>query len=515
MDGAAVAAVVDDIRNRYGRIDVLLHAGGLLIDRTLPDKEPQQFNLVFDVKADGFFSLMRAAKGLPIGATVCFSSVAGRFGNNGQSDYSAANDLLCKISSSMRTWRPQTWAIAIDWTAWGSIGMASRGSVPQIMEALGIDMLAPEAGVPTIRRELTYGGTRGEVVVAGRLGAWVEESDPTGGLDLDKAAALLRERSQPLLMVGEVKTAKLYGGLQVETVLDPKQQPFLYDHAPDAGVPWLPGVMAAEAMAETAVCLLPGYSIAAVEKLEMLGAFKFFRMEPRTLYLSAEILADGEGELVAYTSLRSLTKPAKAGLPARETEHFRARVRLSPTAVDKPVVSFSTPAFEALPVPAEEVYKTFFHGPAYQVVARGQVEGEQALVRYNDHLPADSAPAQVTNLMAPRLMELCFQAVALWSVKRRQAMAFPAGIDAVTVYGRPGTDDGDATAGVADQGESGLYAIARHVDGLGAEAHGTDGRDGGDSEAGDKFDVQVVDAAGRVYVDMRGYRTVARPGVAM
>ena len=147
-DGAAVAAVVDDIRQRYGKIDVLLHAGGLLIDRTLPNKEPHQFALVFDVKADGFFNLIKAAKGLPIGATVSFSSVAGRFGNNGQSDYASANDLLCKISSSMRTWRPDTRGIAIDWTAWGQIGMASRGSVQQILEALGVDMLPPESGVP-------------------------------------------------------------------------------------------------------------------------------------------------------------------------------------------------------------------------------------------------------------------------------------------------------------------------------------------------------------------------------
>ncbi|MCB0234123.1 MAG: SDR family NAD(P)-dependent oxidoreductase, partial [Anaerolineae bacterium] len=211
MEGDAVAAVVEDIRSRYGKIDVLLHAGGLLIDRTLPNKEPNQFNLVFDVKADGFFSLIKAAKGMPIGATVSFSSVAGRFGNNGQSDYSSANDLLCKISSSMRSWRPETRGIAIDWTAWGEIGMASRGSVQQILEALGIDMLPPEAGVPTIRRELTYGGTRGEVLVAGRLGAWLEETDPAGGLDTGKLNAALANREPKLLMVGEVKSARLYG----------------------------------------------------------------------------------------------------------------------------------------------------------------------------------------------------------------------------------------------------------------------------------------------------------------
>ena len=70
------------------------------------DKEPSEFDLVFDVKADGFFSLLKAAEEMPIGATVVFSSVAGRFGNDGQTDYSAANDLLCTISRALRRSRP-------------------------------------------------------------------------------------------------------------------------------------------------------------------------------------------------------------------------------------------------------------------------------------------------------------------------------------------------------------------------------------------------------------------------
>ena len=97
-----------------------------------------------------------------------FSSIAGRFGNGGQTDYSAANDLLCKSMSHMR--RRDTRGVAIDWTAWASIGMASRGSIPKMMEVAGIDMLPPEVGVPVVRRELTAAGTGGEVLEAGALG---------------------------------------------------------------------------------------------------------------------------------------------------------------------------------------------------------------------------------------------------------------------------------------------------------------------------------------------------------
>ena len=489
MDGDALAAIVDEVRTRHGRIDVLLHAGGLLIDRILSDKTPEQFDLVFDVKADGFFSLIKAAKGMPIGATVVFSSVAGRFGNNGQSDYSAANDLLCKVSSSMRSWRPDTRALAVDWTAWGNIGMASRGSVPQIMEALGIDMLQPEAGVPTIRRELTYGGARGEVLVAGRLGAWVEEKDPTGGLDLDKVQKMLASYTNPLLMVGEVKSAALYGGLEVQTTLDPKVQPFLADHAPDEGAPWLPGVMATEALAEVAALLAPGYTVTAMENVQMLSAFKFFRMEPRTLCLSAQITPTANGELVARAVLRSVTKPAKEGLPSRATEHFVADVRLSAIPPEKPVIDFAPPDPNTLPISADEIYKVFFHGPAYQVIDRGSVAGARpagtALVRMSHHLPPNTVPKEAASLMAPRLMELCFQAAALWSVKMKGAMAFPAGIGIVTAYRQP-----DEAAGRR------LFGEARTAN------------------DGASFDCRVIDEAGNVYVTMQGFRTVARPTVS-
>ena len=82
-----------------------------------------------------------------IGTAVVFSSIAGRFGNAGQTDYSAANDLLCKSISRLRRDARRTRGVAIDWTAWAEIGMASRGSIPKMMEMAGIDMLPPAVGV--------------------------------------------------------------------------------------------------------------------------------------------------------------------------------------------------------------------------------------------------------------------------------------------------------------------------------------------------------------------------------
>ena len=140
-----------------------------------------------------------------------------------------------------------TRGIAIDWTAWGGIGMATRGSIPKMMELAGIDMLPPEAGIPSIRRELTAGGQRGEVVVGGRASA----SSPRSGTQRGGLDAVAVDATPAGPMVGRVIGMGVDGGLAVETTLDPAAQPFLDDHRID-GTPVLPGVMGIEAFAEVA-----------------------------------------------------------------------------------------------------------------------------------------------------------------------------------------------------------------------------------------------------------------------
>jgi NAD(P)-dependent dehydrogenase (short-subunit alcohol dehydrogenase family) len=480
LDGPALSAVVDEIRERFGRIDVLVHAGGIEISRVLPDKPYDQFSLVYDIKADGFFSLLRAAQGMPIAATVAFSSVAGRFGNNGQTDYSAANDLLCKLTSSLRRWRPETRGLVIDWTAWGEIGMATRGSIPKIMEMAGIDMLPPTAGVPTVRRELVAGSYRGEVVAGGRLGMLVEEFDEMGGLDVAKANEWLSAQEPRPLMIGRITAAKLYGGLEVATTLDPQTQPFLYDHAMD-GTPLLPGVMGTEAFGQLAKLLAPGYQAAAVFDETFHAPFKFYRMEPQTLYLSAITQPLGEGQLVVHATLRSARELGQPGLPPQVKTHFTADVSLSPS-LERPVVDFTPPLAAALPITAEAIYGIYFHGPAYQVLERAGVDGDQAIGLLAAGLPSNTDPADAASVMAPRLIELCFQTAGVWDIKTTGTMALPLGLASVTAYRQPEEADGR------------LYAIVRALDG------------------GEAYDAQVVDERGNVYVTLKGYRTVDLPG---
>jgi malonyl CoA-acyl carrier protein transacylase len=481
LDGPALAAIVDEIREQYDRIDVLIHAGGIEISRTLPNKDYDQFSLVYDIKADGFFSLLKAANDMPIGATVAFSSVAGRFGNNGQTDYSAANDLLCKITSSLRRWRPETKGIVIDWTAWGDIGMATRGSIPKIMEMAGIDMLPPAAGVPTVRRELVAGSYKGEIVVGGRLGILIDEWDESGGLDVDKANAWLAAQQPPLLMLGKIKAAKIYGGFEVETTLDPNAQPFLYDHAMES-TPLLPGVMGTESFGQIAKALAPDFQVAAVFDEQFHAPFKFYRMEPQTLHLTAIASPLGEGNLVAHTVLSSVRDLGKPGLPPQEKVHFTGKVLLA-REMDLIAVEFSPPATEALPIVAEDIYKIYFHGPAYQVLERVDVRNSDAVGLMAANLPPNTNPEDTVSVMAPRLVELCFQTAGVWDIKTTGTMALPLGVGSVTAFRQPEEANGQR-----------LFALVEAVNG------------------GETYNATVVDESGNIYVELKGYRTVDLPG---
>ena len=431
------------------------------------------------MKADGWFNLLAGLGDSSLGGAVVFSSIAGRFGNGGQTDYSAANDLLCKLVSNLGRTRPGVCAVAIDWTAWGEIGMASRGSIPKMMQLAGIEMLPPAQGVPAVYAELVRGS--GEVVIAGQLGALVAERSAAGGLAVERAQELARAQHRPML--GQVLGCGVYSPLTVETTLDPRREPFLDHHRID-GTAVLPGVMGLESFAELAVALWPQRHVRALLDVRFEAPFKFYRDEPRTLRLEAWLRpapaaaqgADEEAdELFAdcrLTSVRQLPGRAEPQL----TTHFTARVQLArgPAAAPPPS-HHQRPARDASePVRAAEIYRTYFHGPAYQVLEAVWIEGALALGQMAEPLPPDCADG--VTLLDPRAIELCFQTAGIWEARAHAGrLALPRAVEEVRWFGplsaRPAT----------------ALTLARE-----------DGR----------FDAEVLDASGAVCLRLRGYQTI-------
>jgi hypothetical protein len=344
--------------------------------------------------------------------------------------------------------------------------MASRGSIPKIMAAAGIDMLPAAAGVGVLRHELVA-GTSAELVIAGALGALLTEADPHGGLDLDATRRALRG-----VMLGTPIGAFADLGLVVETTLAPAGLPFLDHHRIDQ-TPVLPGVMGVEAFAELASTLCPGWAVAAIEDVVFDAPFKLYRDAPRALRLSARLVPDG-ADLVADCRLRGARQLPGQAEPV-VTEHFRARVRLAKT----------PPSLEPGPVPppapsdavgADAIYRLYFHGPAYQVLASAWRAGDVTVGRLAADLPDDGAGQP---LVAPRLVELCFQTAGFHELGASGRMALPRRVARIVVARAPETN-------------APLFALVRPRAGA----------------QGQVFDADVVDARGHVWVRVEGYETI-------
>ncbi len=118
-------------------------------------------------------------------------------------------------------------------------------------------------------------------------------------------------------MTGKITGMGLYSGLTMETTLDPTVQPFLHDHRID-GTPVLPGVMGIEAFAEAALCVHPGWHIEAIEEVNFLAPFKFYRDEPRTVTVQAFFYPQGD-KLVADCRLIGRRKLPNQAEPQETT----------------------------------------------------------------------------------------------------------------------------------------------------------------------------------------------------
>jgi malonyl CoA-acyl carrier protein transacylase len=485
-DPALIDAAIQKIKDAEGHIDAFLHAAGMERSRKLEMKPIEEFRLVVSVKADGFFNLFKAMQArdmLPRGI-VFFSSVAGRFGNSGQTDYAAANDLLCKIASAMRNQYPGLKAVAIDWSAWGGVGMATRGNIPTLMKMAGIDLVPFEQAAPMVRAELL--ASTGEAIIASSLGALLEECCPHGGMDLAKADSALRTGQPIHSMLSHVTDFDLNRGLTLEAELDPKAQPYLYDHSMN-GIPVLPGVMGIEGFSVAAKHIgsvlassMNGLEVGSLEDIHFLAAFKFYRKDPRRVTWLARAVREESG-LVVYVSLES-SRLMKTGAE-RHMQHFSGKVHLKPHQAEPQDVSAAIPVWNgSYTVQAADIYQLYFHGPAFQVLEGVQRSGENVLGKLNKSLPPFTNEGHGL-LSTPTLVELCFQTAGIWEIGKTGVMALPRSIQCLTLYRR-------------NVNGAAIYAEVKPYHSGNGELH---------------FDARVVDSKGRLYLELKEYTTTPLP----
>lgn len=278
---------------------------------------------------DGAIALAEATMADPLEWFVGFGSISGRFGANGHTDYSAANDMLAKIVDRLRQQRPSTRCVTFHWHAWGDIGMATKPEAKLALEMIGMEFMPATVGLQHFLTELEYGGDLPEVLITDRN--YIRKFFPGFGESLDAALALP--------MLDPSGRTELQSGQLVDNgwtvTLDPRRDRFLSEHLV-GGKPTLPFVVALEMMAEAAKHTSIGKPIRLIRNAEAIHALKFATDDP----MAVEVVLQQD---ISKVKVRDTTVSSSwticADLRRRDgriveasREHFRASI----AALDEP-----------------------------------------------------------------------------------------------------------------------------------------------------------------------------------
>jgi len=397
-DETAFGSVIDGLYETYGRIDGVIHGAGVIEDKLVKDKLPESFDRVFDTKVDGAFILSRRLRPDSLKFLVFFASAAGRFGNRGQGDYAAANEVVNKLALYLdRRWAGRV--VAVNWGPWAKVGMVG----PELERRLalrGIELISPQVGCRSIDDEIRC-GRKGEAEVL--LTGGGSETPP-------EPPSPRQERTLPMLREATTLPGK-GGAIEVLRRLDPLRDRYLYDHQLN-GSPVLPMALACELMAEVAALACSGLELVAVRDLQVLHGIVMGN-GPRNLRIVATPCgrASGEATQVEVT----ITDMVDARRP-----YYRAVVELaSKLSSPGPIQLPSFGELRSFPLSAEEAYRQWlFQGPLFRglVAVHGvQADGISGSLRPSFPDEFFTGGREAAWLLDPVVIDSGLQLLILWT----------------------------------------------------------------------------------------------------
>lgn len=315
------------IEKKWGNITGIIHGAGRLADKLIQDKTEEIFDNVTSVKLDGLLGLLKMVNIQELRHLIMFSSVAGFYGNVGQSDYAIANEILSTAAHLFSTNHPKTKVTAINWGAWEG-GMVSP-ELQKMFEEAGVSLVNHPGGAARFVQELNGAyHNQPQVIIGGTL--------PAGISDIS----------------GELKTHTIKRDISLE------DNPFLNHHVIQ-GSPVLPMVNATAWMADSCVKLFPDYALASIENVKLFKGIVFDGTEKEVYFTEVKELSKTADQIVCDVTVYS--KGAKLPL-----NHYRSTVTLLRKRADKP--NFKTPSITENKIDGATFYKdgSLFHGAFYQ-----------------------------------------------------------------------------------------------------------------------------------------------------
>lgn len=378
---STIQTTIQSIERSWGAITGVIHGAGRLADKYIQDKTAQDFHNVLSVKLDGLLTLLQCVNINQLEHLILFSSVAGFYGNVGQSDYAIANEILSKAAHLFKTNHPNTHVSAINWGAWDA-GMVSDALKKKFKE-MGVTLVSSHGGPAMLVHELqTAYAEEPQVIIGGTLPAGISYTD----------GALLTHH--------------------VDRTLLESDNPFLQDHVIQ-GHPVLPIVNAVSWMTQTAEQLYPD--------------FLTHQVKDSTLYKG--IVFDGTQSQQYTTVLQETTKNAEyivldikiqsqqpgAKLP---TFHYSATVTLRSKQVKINAPKHTVQLNRQAPISKATTYskRVLFHGPVFQGIQQIlDITPERMVLEcVAAHVEPETQGQFTTGGVNPFFIDIQYQGMLFW-----------------------------------------------------------------------------------------------------
>lgn len=402
--------VIGQIYQSYGRLDGVIHGAGIIEDKLVRDKSVESFNRVFDTKVDSAFILSRQLRPDSLKFLVFFSSVAGRFGNRGQCDYTAANEVYNKLAVYLDNHWPGR-VISIMWGPWARNGGMVSSELEKQFVKDGVVLVPRSIGPQKLDEELRYGQKgEAEVIIAGNRTPVREKTVQfiSQGRPEEKGKSAMI--SWPLIGNQALLSRGASGSIEIEHCLDSARYPYLEDHKLD-GKPVLPMAMALELMSEVVSLGWPQLELSVVKDLHVVKGI-VIENNPKPIRVVARPQNESSPEqLDVEVSILDAEDNGRI--------HYRAKVELAEQLpIPAHLQAISLAEAQPFPMSIQETYDQWlFHGPIFQKISQIEsISPNGMMASLIASSPQESVPGINQNqwLIDPMIVDGGLQLILIW-----------------------------------------------------------------------------------------------------
>ncbi|PLX99152.1 MAG: hypothetical protein C0624_13905 [Desulfuromonas sp.] len=394
-DGAAVSAVIDDVREEYGPVKGLIHGAGVLADRLIKDKTPEQFEQVYSTKVSGLENLLAALQEDALSFMVMFSSSTGRFGRTGQVDYAVANEILNKVAQQQALKFPDCRVLSLNWGPWDG-GMVTP-ALKKLFAEEGVAVIDLEAGADYLIQEIA--------------------TAPQGPVEL----VILGGRDE--VASSEEAPDNIYVSKALDLELSIEQYPFLESHVID-GKAVLPLALMIEWMAHGAIHNNPGLQFHGFNDIRVLKGVILEPGQSHSLQVMTGKAIKSDGVHVVPVELSGSNAAGQRQVHCRGRIVLAARLPEGKEAMVRPELQEYSRGINEIYQPDRLFHGKDFHG--IREVLGYSEEGMASLVRPAPQ-PTEWIHQPLRNawLSDPLSLDCSFQMMILWSFERYRAGSLP------------------------------------------------------------------------------------------